>query len=88
MCSSCPQTTLGSPGHDQIDGGSANNTFSGGPGGRDYLVDWGGCSPTLEAGCKSALLASNATYLGFSGGPDGGVDPMSTTSAERMAGWT
>ncbi len=38
------------------------------------MVDWGGCSPTLEAGCKSALLASNATYLGFSGGPDGGVD--------------
>ncbi len=69
------ENVVGSPEGDVITGGSASNTLSGGPGATDALTDYGGCSPTLDASCKSALPASNDTYLGFTSGP-GGYDEV------------
>jgi hypothetical protein len=66
------ENVVGSPNNDIITSGSASNTLSGGPGGEDILIDYGGCSPTVDPSCKSALPASNDTYLGFTGGSHGG----------------
>ena len=69
------ENVVGTPSSDHITGGSASNTLSGGPGGHDSFEDMGGCSPTQTPHCKSALPASNDTYLGFTVG-SGGSDSI------------
>ena len=59
------ENAVGGFGNDHISGGSAKNTYKGGPGGSDNLTDYGGWD---GAAPFPGLAASDDTYKGFTSG--------------------
>lgn len=59
------ENAVGGFGNDHISGGSAKNTYSGGPGGSDNLADYGGWDGDATF---PGLAASDDTYKGFTSG--------------------
>jgi hypothetical protein len=63
------ENAVGGSGSDTIRGGSARNTYKGGPGGDDGFQDYGGYGGNILI--PEPQAASNDTYKGFTAGTGG-----------------